>query len=436
MFWNKGKLVEIFESVTNLKSLKVVTAFFSKYGLDLLQRCIERNNLSKIQVEIYLSEEFNIKSPSYLLTELCNLATVYIVNKENLHAKVYIFEQKEITEVAYGSANLTRGGCEGNLEFINKVELKDKVRINMFIEYCRNASTLVSHEIIEAYHEKTEELKKMYQTQQKISNKIAGIFGNDDPFVEADYDFSNKYFLFEDYETLFPKNQQDKSSPIIKRREIIKEKMEHINNILVPKFNKLNLHNHWSSKNLTSLLYPSFYNHNRVGWIGIRYGKSEKEVKFLNSNYGLDKKSEDYSSFQKHACMQFSVVSDGITVGLFHAVANNAIDRGHLHDHLDSKATEIIKHLKKIQGEEFVWHIYDGQNDKNIKTFDFDYEAPEEFISFYKKYDRDGLESFMTYYMEPDNSNLTSPKKIAEIIEHKVRVLLPLYETIVFRPKY
>lgn len=56
----------------------------------------------------------------------------------------------------------------------------------------------------------------------------------------------------------------------------------------------LNLHNHRSSKNLTSLHYPSFYNHNRVGWTGIMYVKSEKEVRFLNSYYGLNKKSEDY----------------------------------------------------------------------------------------------------------------------------------------------
>jgi HKD family nuclease len=436
MFWKKGKLVEIFESANKLKSLKIVSAFFSQYGLELMQECIKRNNLTKDRVQIYLSEEFNIKNPTNLLEELCKISSVYIVSKEKLHAKVYIFEYQDRTEVSYGSANLTRGGCEGNLEFLNNELLTDDTKINLFVDYCKNAAITVNAEVIEAYREKAEELQKLYHSNKRISNQIASIFGNDDPFVEADYDFSNKFFEFEDYETLFPKNQTDKSTPIVNRREKIREKMEYINDILVPQFKKLNLHNHWSKKNLTSLLFPNFYNHNRVGWIGIRYGKHEKEVKFLNSQYGLSKKSEDYSSFQKHACMQFSVVSNGITVGLFHAVANDAIDRGYLHDHIDDKSQEIINHLKGINGEGFIWHIYDGKNDRNIKTFDFDTADPKDFIAFYKANDRDGFESFMTYHMEPDDINLTSPGSIARIIEHKVSALLPLYETIVFRPQY
>lgn len=436
MFWNKGKLVEIFESANKLKSLKIVTAFFSQYGLELMQECIERNNLTQDKVQIYLSAEFNIKNPANLLEELCKVASVYIVSKEKLHAKVYIFEYQDKTEVSFGSANLTRGGCEGNLEFINKEVLTDNTKINLFVDYCKNASIKVSSEVIEAYREKADEFQKLYQSNKRISNRIASIFGNDDPFVEADYDFSNKFFAFEDYETLFPKNQTDKSKPIGRRRENIREKMECINDILVPKFKKLNLHNHWSKKNLTSLLFPNFYNHNRVGWIGIRYGKHEKEVKFLNSYHGLSKKSEDYSSFQKHACMQFSVVSNGISVGLFHAVANDAIDRGYLHDHIDGKSQEITNHLKSIKGEEFIWYIYDGKNDSNVKTFNIDIEDPEDFISFYKNNDRDGFESFMTYHMEPDDINLTSAGTLAKIIEHKVNALLPLYEVIVFRPKY
>jgi hypothetical protein len=36
--------------------------------------------------------------------------------------------------------------------------------------------------------------------------------------------------------------------------------------------------------------------------------------------------------------------------------------------------------------------------------------------------------------MEADHKNLTSAGTIAKIIEHKVSVLLPFFETIVFRP--
>jgi hypothetical protein len=51
----------------------------------------------------------------------------------------------------------------------------------------------------------------------------------------------------------------------------------------------------------------------------------------------------------------------------------------------NARSKEIVDHLKIIKGEEFVWHIYDGKNDRNVKTFILDIEAPEDFISFYNQ---------------------------------------------------
>ncbi|MCM3225262.1 phospholipase D family protein [Terribacillus saccharophilus] len=433
MFWNKGKLTTMLREVEGIESLIITTAYFSDYGLSILKSCIEKNHLNKENVTLFLSTEFSTKSPSLLLKRLSKIAKVFIVTKENLHAKVYIFKYHDRTEVVYGSANFTRGGFESNLEFINKEILTDSTRIEMFVKYCTNASEEVTDEIITAYLEKEEFFNSINSVRETASNKIASIFRESDPFTESEYSLEDKFFNFHDFETLFSKYQQDKSIPIMERRKTIQTKMLEINNILLPRLKELNLHNHWSLQNITSLLRPSIYNHNRVGWIGIRYGKKENEVKFLNSSYGIDTNGEDYSSFQKHACMQFSIVPDGISIGLFHAVANDAIDRKFLHENLDSRSDEIIKNINAISGEGFVWNIYDNKNNETVMRFNADEEAAENFINFYKKYDRDGYESFMTYHINPDDVFLSNAYEIAKVVERKMKLLLPLYNTIVYR---
>jgi HKD family nuclease len=439
MFWDKQRLTNIFNEVEELTGLLIATAYLSKFGVDLLKKCIIRNSLKREQVQIYISKEFDSNNPALLLQELQNIAQVFIVDNEKLHAKVYFFQKKNQNQIVYGSANLTKGGCQENLEFINVETNIDQNRIGLFFEHCYNCSIEVTPEIIECYREIYDDIKKVFGAQKKLSNRISSIFGEQDPYTEADYDLDNQYFSFEDYETLFPKFQHSGTTEVMNRRKTIQYKMLKVHNILEPKLKQLNLNRHWSKKHITSLLNPSWYNHGRVSWIGIRYGKQRKEVQFLNTVYNYRDKQlmgddDGYGNFQKHACMQFSFLQEGVSVGLFHAVANGAIDRYHLEENIDKLDKVIVKHIEILKGEGFTWSIYDGKNDKVIKDFQIDKEDAAKFIDFYKKHDSEGLESFCTYHVLPDDPRLRDEHTIADLIFEKILVLKPIYDTIVFRP--
>lgn len=54
------------------------------------------------------------------------------------------------------------------------------------------------------------------------------------------------------------------------------------------------------------------------------------------------------------------------------------------------------------------------EKNQNLIIFHFDKEL--NFILFYKKYDKDGVELFMTYYIAPDDNRLTNPHQISKVM--------------------
>ena len=93
--WKRGNLVEYFDKLSEIKSIRIATAFFSEFGLNLLKDMVNKNKLSKSNVVIFLSTEFNNTSAVLLLKELSNIANVYIVDSLQLHAKVYLVEKQD-----------------------------------------------------------------------------------------------------------------------------------------------------------------------------------------------------------------------------------------------------------------------------------------------------------------------------------------------------
>lgn len=175
---------------------------------------------------------------------------------------------------------------------------------------------------------------------------------------------------------------------------------------------------------ITSQISPSEFNHKRLSWICVRYGKHKNNAKIGG---GM---SEHYESFIKHACMQVSVVAEGVQIGLFHATANGAIDRDYLKSNMDRLKDDLILQIDNLRGEQLVWHIYDPKSDKSIKSFDIDREDPNAFVDFYKTYDREGFESFCIYHMKPNDEHLKTKESLVRIAKEKMMKLHPLYRLI------
>ncbi|HDX9528507.1 phospholipase D family protein [Bacillus cereus] len=444
--WKKGYITQFFENQHNLSSITIATAYFSKYGLNLLKKLIKQNDLLKKDVTLYLSTEFNTQLPSSILQELHSNTTTYIVDKVPLHAKVILITNKhDYSYLICGSANFTEGGLQKNLEFmtIHSHHEFDHMKIRIFFDHCKNNSISITPEIISAYKQIETSVSELDEIKNKIKKELRSIYTQTDSFQENTYNLSNQFFKYTDYETLFPRNRYLKSPELRENREQIKKKLLKIHYLLYPYIKRLDLNCHWNEQNITSSTIPSDYTHNRISWMGVRYGKTESEVKELNYNlpkYSHNKTENEHIGFQKHACIQFSLVSTGFEIMLFHAVANDAVDRGYLRDIIadghQNTIDLIMKEVEKLKGKGFVWHITDVKNKKHIASFNFDTDKSQDFFTFYKKYDENGLESYCSFYISPDDENLLNRKTIAKVVLKKTKQLLPLYKLIAKRFTY
>lgn len=119
---------------------------------------------------------------------------------------------------------------------------------------------------------------------------------------------------------------------------------------------------------------------------------------------------------------------------MFHSVRRDGVDRSYLHGKINKIKNEIIKELDSLRGQEVKWIIYDDIN-KQRYVFDVDSEKCSDFIDFYKKYDDEGRESSLVYYLKPDDSRLKDINSISQLIIEKIKLLLPLYNLLSFRIK-
>ena len=252
-------------------------------------------------------------------------------------------------------------------------------------------------------------------------------------------DISNFYFTDDDYNTFHKDNATLNTSVIREQRKKVQEKLLDLNReLLYPKILQggLNLAIHKNPEHITSLSYPCAFNNYRVDWLGIRYGRNSRDIQdleeIINSLPNYQRTAEDKKlGFQKYACLQVNICYSGIEIGIFHSVPNYAVDRMYMHEHLDDVDLQdkIIAEIKELQGYGYVWNI---GNEQENHTFDLDNEKADDFISFYRKYDKDGmwssmLKHFPRYDEKINNANLLNT--CYNIIEQ----LKPLYELVIWK---
>lgn len=425
----KGKtLREELLSCDKVSKIKIATAYLSMEGIKVISELKEKYNLNINNIEVYISPEFSIDQPHILLKRLVELCKVYMVFNNKFHAKVYFIKGQDKDKLIFGSSNLTYGGLSKNIEFdsINEIDKEEEVKLNMFFDYCRNSSKEVENEIILFYEKQNQMLKSLVDNKEKLEREIYKFQNNNDAFDKDTYDLNNRYFNFDDYETLFLRNQSLDDIEINNRRKTIQNKILAVNEYIYNDVKKLEVYHHWRNSNITSLIRPCKYNNGKVGWVGARYGKHEEEIKVLN--VGADKDEE--LGFQKHACLQYCITQYGVEINLFHAVKMDAVDRGYLHEKITSLAPKIVDEIDNLKGKSYVWYI---DNDKY--SFHIDKRDSKEFIEFYQKYDLEGRNSYLAYFISPDDKILESKETLGDFILQEFQKLIPLYNLLSMRLK-
>lgn len=153
-----------FLSFGGIREIYIGTAFFSAEGLRILRDLVEKNNLKRSKIHIYLSDEFSQDKPDELLRQLTKIADVRVFFDYRFHAKVY-WLKGETSKIIYGSSNFTAGGLTKNIEF-DHIEEMDKTdvrleRFDRFFRYCEHKSVEVTQEVITYYEEARETIEEL-----------------------------------------------------------------------------------------------------------------------------------------------------------------------------------------------------------------------------------------------------------------------------------
>lgn len=419
-------------SCKSVSKAVIASAFLSREGVRILQQIKDKYSLRKDDITLYLSAQFSADKPYEILEQLSSLCVTKIIFDHSFHAKVYLLMGKP-DKIIYGSSNFTAGGMAGNIEF-DYIGLPTPDEINsftFFFGYCDRIAKEVNAEIIKFYKDNQKKIAELHCTQKKLTTTLTGFTHQDDAFLPDDYDIDEYFFDYGDYETFFFRNRTKSGSDIKVKRERVKGKMLDIHQKIYPKINKLGIAHHKRKDNITSLIIPHPINQNSVGWLGVRYGKTPPEVDVLNM--GKDK-DDDIYGFQKHGCLQYSIGSEGFEINLFLAVRHDAIDRAYLHENLVKLKKKIESELAKLKGYGMEWVIWNNDIDEPI-VFDIDSEDTTTFCDFFKENDTDGRESFLRKYYEPDNDILKTKETISAEIIKVMKILLPLYNAMVWRPR-
>lgn len=235
---------------------------------------------------------------------------------------------------------------------------------------------------------------------------------------------------------------------IMDRRHTVQKKLHNINIHLLPELHKkgidVDLHPHLLKNPRLEFSWdrPVPYNHGKVNWMGTRYGrKSEVDaLGYSQDSFGYkDRRDLDKIGFQKFTVFQIGVYSNGISCGIFHAVPNDSIDRQRMRSLITDKvwADGLVALLRNLDGHGLVWSISpkdNGQPDDIERRFEFDYNDPEDFITFYKDYDTDGSYSSLMVWIPKWDGRLLKDNFENTCIEI-FELLYPVYKYIKWNGK-
>jgi len=223
---------------------------------------------------------------------------------------------------------------------------------------------------------------------------------------------SSPYFAIDDFNIFdkYSKDHDTKNKNTYDQRNNIKQKLldllpeieEHISD------NNYKLQKHWKKDYVCSSTKPNDRNGLFVDWIGIRLGKTKDEVDAFR-----DYENKDYYGYYSHACFQFSLFATGFWIGIYHSFSSGSIDRLYMREEMRNKvfSNKLSEVLANQDLKNFIWNF--GKN-----QYDFSNYNKNEFLKFYKKYEKENSESFFGILVAPNDERIQSKEIIISEIKN------------------
>ena len=214
-------------------------------------------------------------------------------SSQTFHPKLYLVKKKNGKFVAFvGSSNATTGGFENNIEINYKIEdQKHCFELKDWFEKLYDQSNEIDDSFLRRYEEIY--LRRRRRTIED-RNDLAKVFADEIPIENNDLInlvFDGLYFKRWDYFIFSQKYWIDYTPEVVKRREVVREKLRAIHFKIYSRFVEYDitdLHVHNRDRNITSLIEHTHWNKRERNAIWLHYGKSKSERDLYSNNSFLN----------------------------------------------------------------------------------------------------------------------------------------------------
>ncbi len=180
---NQNHFTQLNELIQSADEVWMATAFLKQSGLTKLLLAIKKHVESKKDIHIIAGQNFGLTEPKALielhkLFQNSNNAKVYLAhaNKptEVFHPKLYLFRKNDDFTILSGSANLTEGGLQSNVEcsLLIKANRNDSVWKETLLFFNKILSPEFSQE---ATYDVIKQYESYYEQQKQLNHQAKAI---------------------------------------------------------------------------------------------------------------------------------------------------------------------------------------------------------------------------------------------------------------------
>lgn len=351
--------------------------------------------------------------------------TLIFSEKVTFHPKVYLIRTGKTYTLFIGSANLTEGGFDKNIELSYKIINQDDCLLSLvWFNNLFKRGLPLSNENLEEYekwyNEYTDFENKSRQLRKKLNFKNSNIYS----FLDS-IDFTDRYFKKEHHFAFRKEFWLKDNKAIIKERDIARERMFDLHESIYPCFRDRGidaLKPNPMKEHLISMIRQIDPSHpKRINALWLSYGKSEEEIKEYQLAVGNDQKSKQ--TFIHHARLQIRLDLENIGIWLLFAKENDGglFDRDHFKNNMKNPEFK-EKFFKMLTSLDDPYFISVGGDKRLCKSF----SDPVELHTYCKKDDKKKYfiigKDYNITDIEMSNDNL--PNEVLKIFSE----LYPFYK--------
>jgi hypothetical protein len=259
----------------------IATAAISETGFDFIRSRIPTK--SKMEIVTGLDVPTSPEVLKRIWRNYQGRITLNIYTKNFFHANVYIFDLPFRKSVAFiGSGHFTLAGIKDSEELFYKItDAKEIENLkSWFIGYYEFSNPL-SEELIQEYEYlypmlKQRDIASRKEKKQFIELTTAGFSWD---FIK----FKNQYFKKEDYLALSSSKARATTPEVHAERLTVQTKLIQLHELIKKDVHRLKLHEDVDVTRLVSSLDPADHPDQKLQTMWLAYGRSEAELKKLNS---------------------------------------------------------------------------------------------------------------------------------------------------------